>query len=380
MPLRLNNNYEILTPNGFKDFIGIQEITRSSTIIIHLKKTELKCAPDHLINTPLGYRTASEIKINDIIYVNNYNQEHVIDISYSNNFVFYDLVDVEDHEYLTNDIISHNCAFLGSSSTLISTSKLSALTYEEPVYLSQHLKYYQEVQSDRSYAITVDVAEGVGLDSSAFIVYDITDLPYKVVAVFNSNDTHPIVLPKYILDVAKYYNDAHILVETNGMGNQVIDILVNDLEYENIISTASVANKIVATFGFGRKSYYGVKTTKSVKRLGCATLKSMIENDKLIINDYGILHELTKFIFNGNSYEAEEGYHDDLVMCCVLFAWLTSQNYFKDLTNNDVVKNLFDENSKLIEDSLVPVGIRVTGTEPDREYLSIREFEDWHNK
>lgn len=270
-----------------------------------------------------------------------------------------------------------NCDFLGSSATLISAAKLATLIDENPIHQTENIKYFRESQPNRTYMITADVAEGVGLDYSAFVVFDVTELPFTVVATFKSNETVPIVFPKYILDVAKYYNNAYVLVETNNSGAQVVDILMNDLEYENIVSTTTQKNRLMATFGFGGKSMFGVKTTKSVKSLGCATLKSMIETDKLMVTDYAIIHELTNFIFTGSTYEADEGKNDDLAMCLVLFAWLTTQSYFKDITNNDAVKSIFEANARQIEEELTPFGIYYTGTEPERDFLSTREFNDW---
>lgn len=274
----------------------------------------------------------------------------------------------------------YGCAFLGSSDTLISSAKLANITFDAPIHEVGFLRYFEQVKENHAYIICVDVAEGVGLDFSAFVVIDITSIPYKVVCTYKSNDIHPMIFPKYILDVGRYYNNAQVLVETNGLGTQVIDIMFNDYEYENMISTAATSNRLVATFGFGRKSTMGVKTTKSVKRLGCATLKTLIENDKLFITDHSILHELERFVFNGSSYEAEEGDHDDLVMCCVIFAWLTTQTFFKDLTDNDTVKHIFEESTRLMEDELVPPGFYHTGTENERDYLSTSEFNDWAQK
>jgi len=259
--------------------------------------------------------------------------------------------------------------FLGSSDTLISGKKLAMIPYQTPIHASKTgFNYYKEVEEGHTYITVVDTARGVGLDYSAFAVFDATISPYEVVCTYRNNEIQPIIYPKYIHDAAIYYNNSQVLVETNDLGQQIVDIMHEDLEYEGIIATYSKARKVAATMGFGVKSELGVRTTKSVKSLGCSTLKSLVEDDKLIINDFNILDEMSRFVLKGISYQAEDGAHDDLVMCCVLFAWLTSQSYFKDMTNHDVVKNMYDQNVSAMEENLVPFGHISTGQEDDFEY------------
>lgn len=258
------------------------------------------------------------------------------------------------------------CAFLGSSNTLISGRKLRTLTWIEPDKEdeSKSFKYFKPPKKNHKYVISVDTAMGVGLDYSAFVVVDVTKVPYRIVCTFHNNDVHPIVYPKFIHDTAKLYNNAEVLIESN-VGEQVGYILHEELEYENIIRTHMKSKKLVATAGFGVKSNIGVRTNRSVKRTGCSTLKSLIENDKLIVNDYNIVHELSNFALKGSTYEADTG-NDDLVMCCVLFAWLSTQNYFRDYTDTNVIKDLYEENIAA-ENELTPFGIVVRGNEEEYE-------------
>lgn len=256
--------------------------------------------------------------------------------------------------------------FLGSSMTLISGSKLSMLegTQIDPIHLTDDgFKFYEPADRSKSYMMVVDTARGAGLDYSAFVVFDTSTVPYKVVCTFRNNSVHTIVFPKYIMEAATYYNNCQVLVETNDLGAQVVDILHMDMEYENIVMTAARTKNHEMSGGFGQsKSQLGIRTTKTVKRLGCATLKSMIETDQLIINDYDIYSELTRFSLNKTgSYEAERG-NDDLVMCCVLFAWMSAQPYFKDLTNTDVVKNIYRVGTQDLDEDMVPFGVIDTGT------------------
>ena len=260
--------------------------------------------------------------------------------------------------------VEFECEFLGSSNTLIHPTKLGELVFHEPLSKSDNMKVFKEPVPNHVYAICVDTSRGVGNDYSAFIVIDCSVLPYEVVATFRSNIIAPMIYPNIIYQAGKKYNNAYCLVEINDIGQQVADILHHDLEYEFIMTAQwrGRAGQIVnAGFGGGQQQM-GVRTTKQLKRVGCSTLKTIIENDKLIINDFDILQELTAFSVKGTSFEAEEGYNDDLVMCLVLFAWLSNQEYFKELTDIDIRKNLYSKNEQAIEDDVLPFGFINDGT------------------
>ena len=262
------------------------------------------------------------------------------------------------------------CDFIGSTNTLISATKLKTLTFKSPMYRDDNgLKVYEEPKLGHTYVMTVDTARGSGGDYNAFVVFDITRVPYNIVATFKNNEISPMVYPNMIYPVAKKFNDAFVLVEINDIGAQVADILYNELEYENVLIT-SVRGRKGQTLdgGFGvSESQLGLRTTKAVKRLGCSLLKSFIEDDKLLFYDYDVVQELVSFISKNHSFEAEPGHNDDLVMCMVLFCWLTTQGYFKDLTNMDIRRQVFDEKLKQLEDELTPFGFIETGIDPDIE-------------
>jgi len=249
------------------------------------------------------------------------------------------------------------CEFLGSSSTLIAGAKLRTLVYQTPVKSDEHLKIFKYPEKDRIYTIAVDTARGREGDYSAFKVFDVTEFPYVDVASYRNKEIDPLVYPSVVYNLANYYNKSLILVEINDVGQQVADILQHDLEYDNLIfSYSSPLKGAVVSAGFSGSSHAGVRTTKLTKKIGCSNLKSMIESDKLIINDFDTIQELYRFVSNGTSFEAEEG-NDDLVMCCVIFAWLTDQQYFKDYANNNFRRNLYENSIQRIEDELLPFGV-----------------------
>ena len=261
--------------------------------------------------------------------------------------------------------IEFECEFLGSVDTLIAPSKLKSLVYDAPVKRNKGLDVYEDVESDKDYLVTVDVARGVGSDYSAFVIFDITTFPHKIVAKYRNNEIKPMLFPNIIYDVAKAYNSAYILCEVNDVGDQVAAIIQYDLEYQNLLmcSMRGRAGQIVGQGFSGKKTQLGLKMSKTVKKVGCLNLKTMIEEDKLIFNDYEIISELTTFIQKHNSFEAEEGCNDDLAMCLVIYAWLVAQDYFKELTEQDVRKRLYEEQRNQIEQDMAPFGFILDGTE-----------------
>jgi len=258
------------------------------------------------------------------------------------------------------------CDFIGSTNTLVSSSKLKSLAYKTPVHKNDEgLRIYEEPKKDHIYFIGVDVARGTGLDYHAFSVIDITrdDEPYKVVATFRNNELSPMVFPTVVHSLCKQFNNAYCMVEINDIGGQVADILHNEFEYENILMT-SVRGRKGQTLdgGFGKGgSQLGIRTTMATKRVGCSNLKNLIEEDKLLIEDFDIIDELISFIAKRQSFEADDGHTDDLVMSLVLFAWCTTQQYFKDLMNMDVRKAMYKEKLEQIEEEMTPFGFIDTG-------------------
>lgn len=251
------------------------------------------------------------------------------------------------------------CEFLGSSNTLINVNILRNLTFVNPKFSKNGFDQYEDIKEKHEYVISVDTSRGVGGDNSAFTVIDITQIPYRVVAKFKDSTISPILYPELVYNVAKNFNNAFVLVEINDIGEQVASTLYRDLEYENIFMTnmRGRSGQIIGS-GFGNKPQYGVRTTKQVKRIGCSTLKDMVENQKIIIQDFDIIEELSNFISKKESFEADEGYHDDLVMCLVLFGWLVRQDYFKELTNTDIRKRILEDKESMMEEDMLPFGFR----------------------
>jgi len=250
------------------------------------------------------------------------------------------------------------CEFLGSVDTLISAAKLRSLSYDEPLHTSGGLKIYERPQEKHEYLMTVDVSRGVNNDYSAFILYDITTVPYKIVGIYRNNEVKPMVFPNIINQISVQYNQAYVLCEVNDIGDQVASILQYDLENENVLMCAmrGRAGQVVGQGFSGTKTQLGVKMSTTVKKIGCSNLKQLVETDKVLINDYDIIAELTTFIQKRQSFEADDGCHDDLAMCLVIFGWLVAQDYFKEMTENDVRTRIYEEQKNQIEQDMAPFG------------------------
>ena len=251
-----------------------------------------------------------------------------------------------------------DCEFLGSVDTLIAASKLRTLAYDDPITTNGSLDVYENPIKDHDYIITVDVSRGLSQDYSAFVVIDITRAPWQLVAKYRDHDVRPMLFPNIIYNVATNYNKAYVLTEVNDIGEAVAGSLFYDLEYENTLMCAmrGRAGQIVGQGFSGNKTQMGVKMSKTVKAQGCSNLKTLIEDDKLLVKDYNIVSELTTFIQNKQSFEADEGYNDDLVMCLVIFGWLVQQEYFKEMTDQDIRRRIYEEQKNAIEQDMAPFG------------------------
>ena len=250
------------------------------------------------------------------------------------------------------------CDFLGSADTLINPSKLQTIPFHDPIASNAGLDVYERAAKDHEYIVTVDVARGIGGDYSAFIVFDITTMPYKIVAKYRNNEIKPVLFPSVIFQVCKEYNNPYVLVEVNDIGDSIAATLNYDLEYPNVLMCAmrGRAGQVVGQGFSGTKTQLGVKMSVTVKKIGCANLKAIIEEDKLLFNDFQIFQELTTFVQKKQAWEADEGYHDDLVMCMVLFAWLVMQEYFKEMTDQDIRRRIYEEQRNQIEQDMAPFG------------------------
>ena len=261
------------------------------------------------------------------------------------------------------------CEFLGSVDTLITASKLRTLTYDDVLTSNGSLDVYEQPISNHDYIICVDVSRGLAQDYSAFVVIDITHAPWRLVAKYRDKDVRPMLFPNIIFNVATNYNKAYVLTEVNDIGEAVSASLFYDLEYENVLMCAmrGRAGQIVGQGFSGTKVQMGVKMSKTVKAQGCSNLKTLIEDDKLLVKDYNIVSELTTFIQVKQSFEADEGYNDDLVMCLVIFAWLVQQEYFKEMTDQDIRRRIYEEQKNAIEQDMAPFGFIDDGLEQEQE-------------
>ena len=261
-----------------------------------------------------------------------------------------------------------SCDFLGSAGTLISGDKLQKLAFVEPLIRSENDEYriYAKPVKGRNYIMCVDTSEGVGGDYSVVVVIDVSEKPFKVVAIYRNNQIAPEVFTGVVNQLGKRYNDAFAVVETNSVGYTVAKDLWFEYEYENMLRSLEKQGGAKASFAGG--SNIGVKTTKATKRVGCSTLKSLIETDLLIVQDFSAVNELSTFIAQGTSWGAEEGKHDDVVMCLVIFAWFTQQTMFDDYvagTINAIIRQARHDGAIGLPDVVIMDGTEDEWEEPD---------------
>jgi hypothetical protein len=272
------------------------------------------------------------------------------------------------------------CKFLGSSLTLIAADTIAQMSPVPTVYSKDGLDIYETAQKNHTYVMVADTAKGVGGDYSAFQIIDVTQMPYKLVGKYKDNSISPLLYPSVIYKVAKEFNEAYVLVEIN-TSEQVAEILYSEYEYENIISVNRTTSGQAVTGGFGGgKTQLGVITDKKVKRIGCSNFKSMVEEKKLLIHDADTISEISTFIQRRNTYMADDGYHDDLVMPLVLFSWLTTNSYFKELTNINLRKELYENRIKMIEEEVSPFGFINTGDDEDDHKIIDDTGQVWYEE
>ena len=268
------------------------------------------------------------------------------------------------------------CEFLGSIDTLITPAKLKTMTYRAPLRSNAGLDVHVNPEEGHTYFLTADVSRGTSNDYSAFVVVDVTEIPYKVVAKYRDNEIKPLLFPSKIYDVARAYNQAFVMIEVNDIGEQVANTMQFDLEYDNLVmaSMRGRAGQVMGGGFSGGRAQLGVRTTKAVKRIGCSNLKQLVEDNKIIVEDLEIINELSTFIVKGQSFEADEGCNDDLVSCLFLFAWATDQQYFKELSDQDIRATMMREQQDALEQDMAPFGFVVNGLEDENIGEMIDEY------
>ena len=260
--------------------------------------------------------------------------------------------------------------FFGTGDTLISADCLLGLRAENPTQILEggSLKIFKETHPKHDYIMTVDVSKGRGQDYSTFTLIDISVRPFEQVAVYRNNTISPLLFPNIIYKYAKSYNDAYVVIESNDQGTVVCNGLYHDLEYENVhVESAVKANAI------------GIEITRKSKRIGCSAIKDILETNKLKIVDDETILEISTFEAKGQSYEASDGNHDDLMMILVMFGYFASSSYFGDMTNINLKQMLFDQKMQEIENDVVPFGFIDDGT-AHMEVLEHNEKDHWQIK
>lgn len=340
------------------EFKGVLKTENKQLCIVRTQSRSIRCSLDHKF---LDYKNewiearSLNTKSKIIVYGKT---EKILFVGLDKIEEVYDIVGAgPKQQYITNGMVSHNCAeFIGSSNTLVSGKYLKELVYMEPVATDEKLKIYTQPEQGNSYILVADCSEGVGADSSALSVIDISEFPYKQVATFRDNRTPALLMPDIIVNIAKRYNEAEVLLEINSSGNEIANLIRSDLEYDNVLMVGQDKKGQVLMGGPSSTHTPGLRTTKSSKRIGCTNLKDLIENKKLIVVDFDTIAELSTFIRQNNgTFSADELCNDDTVMSLVVFAWAANQPYFESLKDTNMRSELHSLRIKQFEENAMPM-------------------------
>tara|TARA_B100002019_G_C21269085_1_gene601093 strand:+ start:208 stop:1791 length:1584 start_codon:yes stop_codon:yes gene_type:complete len=256
-------------------------------------------------------------------------------------------------------------SFLGTGNTLVNSNTLLGLKALEADWTKDEVRVYERPKEGREYICTVDVSKGRGLDYSTFSIFDVTESPFRQVCTYRDNSVSPMLYPDLLNKYCRPYNDALIIIENNAEGGMVATQLHYDIEYPNVFVQ-----------GMTKADDIGVTMSRRIKRIGCSTMKELLEENRLIVVDRHTITELMTFVNKGSSFEADKGYHDDMVMNLVLFSWFITTDYFTSLTDKQVKDLLYSEQQKLIEDDILPVG--VFGHDHKEETFVDKEGDRWY--
>lgn len=244
--------------------------------------------------------------------------------------------------------------FFGTGDTLINAETLLSLRAKPPIEVLEggDLLVYEHPKKGHDYLFTVDVSKGRGQDYSTFTVIDIAVQPFKQVAVYRCNTISPILFPNIIYKYANLYNEAYVVVEANDQGGVVCNGLYHELEYEHMHVTSSI-----------KSSGLGIEMNRKVKRLGCSSIKDILENNRLDVVDENTILEISTFVAKGQSYEASDGNHDDIMMTLVMFGYFVSTQFFADMTDINLKQMLFDDRMQQIADDIPAFGFIDDGSQ-----------------
>lgn len=256
-------------------------------------------------------------------------------------------------------------SFLGTGNTLVNSNTLLGMMAVDPEWSKEGISLYEKPIEGHNYVCTVDVAKGRGMDYSTFSIFDVTSKPFKQVCTFRDDMISPMLFPDIINKYARPYNEALVIIENNAEGGIVATQLHYDIEYPNVFTQGQLKAEDI-----------GISVNKKIKRIGCSTLKELLEENRLTVIDRPTITELMTFVNKGNSFEADRGYHDDMVMNLVLFSWFITTDYFYHLTDTQVKDLLYAEQQKMIEDDLLPAGV-FGGQKPEEQSFVDDKGDRW---
>jgi intein/homing endonuclease len=357
---------KILTPSGFQKFDGVAKWKHDDGIEIKFRcGTSVTCSKRHkFVYDTRGEVMAFECRVGDLI-----GGKVIEKISVTEGQYFYDPINVANGSvYYHDNFVPSTQTFFGTGDTLINAETLMSFRSKEPLRILEggQMLIYSEPCARHEYIMTVDVSKGRGQDYSTFNLIDISTQPFKQVAVYRNNTISPILFPNIIYKYAKLYNNAYVVIENNDQGSLTCYGLYHEIEYENVHLTSATKSDAI-----------GIYMDRKVKRIGCSSIKDILEERKLEVYDQETIIEISTFVAKGQSYEASDGNHDDLMMNLVMFGYFANTQFFADMTDINIKQMLFDQRIQDIADDLPPFGFIDNNEDLIDQYENEKQTDQW---
>lgn len=370
----VQNRYKILAKSGFVDFDNIVSTGVKNTLKFTTENgIYVEVSEEHIFFVNGKSVIAKTLKVGDILETKN-GVSKIKKIEYGVSEV-YDVLETDTHTYYANNVLHHNCEFVGSTYTLISASGMKAMkpgTVEE--IRDGKLRIYKPPQENHQYIMTVDASKD-GEDAFAVQVVDVTDFNFEQVACADLQIDY-LLMPEFLNEWCEWYNQPYLIIENNeGAGQSCADVMYQTYEYENLhFDKAQGRNK--------KKKYPGFRTTSKTRKQILLTMKLFVENSKLKVNDLRTIKEFQRFILINNKYQADTGTHDDMVMSlAMVFVPFCDMKNFEDM--KQLVEHLYadeDNEQKISFSELLTIGSFDAGTDEDYEDMISEDEHSEHSE
>jgi hypothetical protein len=312
-----SDEYEILTPSGFVAFDGIRKHQKSIGITLHLSSGQkFNCTKSHVLIT----NDAEEIHAMDSIGREIMSRDGCSTVmSITENEIsehYYDILNIHNdaHTFISSGLVSHNCDFIGSMSTLIDNNFLKTLLPVEPLVIPRLPEYVQVwelpknqalmEQKNWEYVASLDASYGIRADSSVLKIYLVkSNITLHLVAQMSCNDMEIEDFCEQANTLLQKYNQPNLIIEMNGPGTAAMQFFHSKVEYENLLHFDPKGRMM------------GLWAGDKLKNAAVIMLKSYVQRKLIKDFDADTIAELYSFgKVSKEKWGAMSGNHDDHVM------------------------------------------------------------------